>query len=406
VCGNGALIACLAETSLTEVGLAEAINAVVEDITGVPGRTSDRWVRMLLRGSIRWPHHQHRRALEIILGRPLNELGLRPRVRTTSPDCVEIPIVSSRIRLGASDVARLREPFDTLVRNADQYGAQTLAPRAAQYATSIQNMMRDAVVSQRIERRLYVLIGDYLAAAGWFALDAGGHMPAQRYLDTALRVAGVARDQSLLAYVWSVTEKRLRHCGEFGQALAVAKTGLASTAARRNCRTRATFHALMAINLSRRGEKAQARRSLGRAFDAFHDAIDFEPPGRWFFTDSGFVNAAGASVSLTLGQLSEAERYGQRAVEGTRMSQTRNQAMRQLSLANIYVEMRELEYACANATSVLTLVQQLRSRRLTYRLQPMRNLLTKWYTVPVVRDWNARYDQWVQQVKTGYLGHG
>jgi tetratricopeptide (TPR) repeat protein len=267
-------------------------------------------------------------------------------------------------------------------------------------------MMRDAVVSQRIERGLYVLIGDYLAASGWFALDADDNMSAQRYLDTALRAAGVAHDQSLQAYVWSVTEKRARHCGEFGEALAVAKTGLASTAARRNCWARAAFHALVAINLSKRGEKAQAHRSLGRAFDAFDSANTNEPPGRWFFANNGFMNAAGASVSLTLGRLSEAERYGQRALEDTPMSQTRNHAMRQLSLANIYVKMGELEHACAHATSVLALARRLHSRRLTHRLQRMHNVFTKWRSTPAVRDWNARYDQWAQQIKTGYSDNG
>jgi hypothetical protein len=55
--------ALLAETGLTEVALAEAVNTVVEDVMGTPDRASDRCVRMLLHGSIRWPHRHHRKAL-------------------------------------------------------------------------------------------------------------------------------------------------------------------------------------------------------------------------------------------------------------------------------------------------------------------------------------------------------
>jgi hypothetical protein len=73
-----------------------------------------------------------------------------------------------------------------------------------------------------------------------------------------------------------------------------------------------------------------------------------DPAERWSFANHGFVAACGASVSLALGQLQQAERYGQQALEATRTSQTRNYAMRRLSLARIYLDMREL--VCRNQT--------------------------------------------------------
>jgi tetratricopeptide (TPR) repeat protein len=108
------------------------------------------------------------------------------------------------------------------------------------------------------------------------------------------------------------------------------------------------------MNLSRRGEAGQAQRSLGRAFDDLNSATTVEPAERWSFVNPSFVAACGASVSLTLGQLQQAEHYGQQAMEATRTDQTRNYAMRRLSLARIYLEMGELDAACAHASSVLT----------------------------------------------------
>src|SRR5262249_34565739 len=113
----------------------------------------------------------------------------------------------------------------------------------------------------------------------------------------------------------------------------------------------------------------------------------------------GFIAASGASVSLALGQLQRAERYGHQALEATRSSHTLNYAMRQLSLARIYVEMEELEAACVHASSVLALAQQLESRRLANRLGRMRKLFDPWHTVSVVRDWNAQYYQCVRQTR-------
>lgn len=339
---NTVLAAYLAETGLTQAGLADAVNAVVEDLTGIPGRASDRWVRMLVDGSIRWPRNHYRQALKIVLQAPIDELGFQCPIDAVSASHAAPPATASQTRLSNADVERLREPLDHLVASADDCGAATLAPQAAEHATACQDMLRNAVVSERIERAMYVLIGDYWAAAGWFALDSGDPLSAQRYLDAGLRAAGIARDGSLQAYVWSVTEKCARLRGDHGQALAVARTGLASTTARRDLRVRGTFHALAAMNLSQRGESGPAQRSLDRAFDALGSVTTAQPAGRWSFASTGFVAASGASVSLTLGQLQHAERYGQQALETTRTSQTCNYAMRRLSLARIYLEMREL----------------------------------------------------------------
>jgi tetratricopeptide (TPR) repeat protein len=272
-------------------------------------------------------------------------------------------------------------------------------PQAARHATVCQDMLRDAVVSERVERAMYVLIGDYLAAAGWFALDSRDLQAADRHLDAGLRAAGIAREGFLQAYVWSVAEKCARLRGDYGHALAVARTGLASATARRDSRVRGAFHALTAVNLSRRGEAGQAQRSLGRALDALGSVTAAEPSERWSFANLGFVAASGASVSLALGQLQQAERYGHQALKATRSSHVLTYAMRQLSLARIYIEMGELEAACLHASSVLALAPQLESHRLTDQLGRMQELLTRWRNTSLVRDWNTQHNQCVQQTR-------
>ncbi|MGH3426829.1 MAG: hypothetical protein ACRDQZ_04575, partial [Mycobacteriales bacterium] len=232
------------------------------------------------------------------------------------------------------------------------------------------------------------------------ALDSGDPLSAQRHLDAGLRTACIAREGSLQAYVWSVTEKRARLRGDYGHALAVARTGLASATSRRDLRVRGAFHALTAMNLSRRGEAGQAQRSLGRAVDALGSVTTAGPAGRWSFANPGFVAACGASISLALGRLQQAEHYGQQAIEATRTNQTRNYATRRLSLARIYLEMGELDAACAHASSVLALAQQLRSHHLVNRLRHMHKLLDRWHTASVVRDWNAQYNQCVWQTRS------
>lgn len=123
---NTVLAAYLAETGLTQAGLADAVNAVVEDLTGIPGRASDRWVRMLVDGSIRWPRHHYRQALEIVLQARMDELGFRCPVDAVSANHA-VSSATAQMRLSTADVVRLGAPLDRLVASADGCGAATLA---------------------------------------------------------------------------------------------------------------------------------------------------------------------------------------------------------------------------------------------------------------------------------------
>jgi tetratricopeptide (TPR) repeat protein len=387
------------EEIILSVRACEYLTLLSEELTGTPGRASARWVRMLVDGSIRWPRQHYRQALEIVLQASIHELGFQGPQGAVPDDHAASPTTAFQTRLRIADMARLREPLDHLVASADRCGAATLAPQAARHATVCQDILRDAVASERVERAMYVLMGDYLAAAGWFALDSRDLPSAQRHLDAGLRAAGIAREGSLRAYVWSVTEKCARLRGDYGHALAVARTGLASATARRDSRVCGAFHALTAINLSRRGEAGQAQRSLGRAFDAICNVTAADPAERWTYASPGYVASSGASVSLALGQLKHAERYGHQALETTRAGHTRNYALRRLSLARIYLEMRDLDAACAHASSVLTLAGRLRSHHLIDRLERMRKLLDPWHAVSVVHDWNDQYNQFLWRTR-------
>ena len=136
---NTVLAAYLAETGLTQAGLADAVNAVVEDLTGISGRASDRWVRMLVDGSIRWPRHHYRQALEIVLQARMDELGFQCPVDAVSANHA-VSSATAQMRLSTADVVRLGAPLDRLVASADGCGAATLAPQAARHASVCQDM--------------------------------------------------------------------------------------------------------------------------------------------------------------------------------------------------------------------------------------------------------------------------
>jgi hypothetical protein len=82
---NAALAARIAELGLTERELADRINDAERDATGVAGKATDRYVRLLLDGTVRWPWLSRRQALEQVLGRAILELGSSPGPDADTP---------------------------------------------------------------------------------------------------------------------------------------------------------------------------------------------------------------------------------------------------------------------------------------------------------------------------------
>jgi hypothetical protein len=85
---NAALAARIAELGYTERELAAMLNDAVEKTTGARSGATDRYIRLLLTGGIRWPWPATRDALEQVLGQSMRELGFVPRGKrgfATSP---------------------------------------------------------------------------------------------------------------------------------------------------------------------------------------------------------------------------------------------------------------------------------------------------------------------------------
>lgn len=212
---NTALAAAMAEYGLTRAALADAVNAALHR-SGNAGLTSERWVYYLLDGSVLWPTRTHRQALEEVFAVPAERLGFVPPggTRPVPPPArgqatrrltlgvssdgtgghndvdrrkflllagagtgagaftLALPALHAQTRLGMSDVEAMRAPLRQLVALDARRGGAELAPAAEAAAARIHEALKRCTASDRVRRAGYSLAGEYLAGAGWFAIDA------------------------------------------------------------------------------------------------------------------------------------------------------------------------------------------------------------------------------------------
>jgi tetratricopeptide (TPR) repeat protein len=437
---NAALAARIAELGLTEQELSDLLNDAIELATGKRGRSTDRYVRLLLDGSIRWPWPVNRRALEQVLGRSILELGFVPRGRSSLGGAagngtaaggaardgtasaadlatqeatmerrevlgiaagvsisIVVPALPEQGRIGFTDVERLRAPLAELVAIDQRLGGVAMAPVCVRQAERMLDAVRRFDTSDRVERALFALAGEYLAAAGWACVDAVELDEAAHHLDRALRAAHTAQDPMLQAKVTNLVAMRSREAGEYAYAHIMSKSGLTTTAARVNPRVNALFHARVAHGYGYRGELGMAQRSLGRARDALAKVTPETPTPPWLhFFDQAELAALAALTYQALGRYPQASEQGELATSEVLPDHVRNRTLYTLGLADSLLSEREVERAAAHATAGLELAGGLREGvrrgRVARRLRQLRGRFGQWPDVPEARAWAAAYD--------------
>ncbi len=450
---NAVLAARITELGLTRQQVSDMLNDAVEKATGTPGRSTDRYVRLLTEGTIRWPWLITRQALEQVLDRSILELGFIPpagaRIRpdgSHNPACdadpssgngrlngqhvqddhpinppqwtrtqlcellggvagtpisITVPAVPEQGRIGVSDVERLRVPLAELAVVDQRFGGVGMAATCLRLADQVQAAIRRCTASDRTQRALYTTAGEYLAAATWASIDACDLGQASHHLDQALRTAHTVSDPMLHAQVTNLLVIRSRAAGDHTHAHIVAGAGQAGTAARINPRVNALFHARLAYGHAHRGERGMAQRELGRARDALARATAGTPTPAWlsFFNQAELAAQAAAAHQL-LGRYRQAAHHAAIAVRDVPPGHQRNKTLYTCTLAEALLGQREVEHAAAQATAALDLAATLRDGlhhgRTAHRLHHLRELLSQWPDIPEAREWITSYDQATQ----------
>ncbi|WP_431984122.1 XRE family transcriptional regulator [Streptomyces qinglanensis] len=414
--GNFRLGVAMKEHGFTQVELAAAVNA---ELRAADERDSvgERTVRTWLTGKSSWPHRAKRQALEAVFRCSIEHLGFYPPGAPPPPQedpdmfrrtfltdvggaaaAVTAPRASEACarprRVGSADVSRLRNHMANLIALDAERGGHTALEQTALAGASETLGLTKQSATQRVRNRLYSLAADFTATAAWSLIDAGKLDGAEKHLDKALRLAGMAEDSDMAMQTWNLRAMLARQRKDYPQAVAVAQAAQSTPIARRSPLHASLAHARTAVGLAHVNNRRGALHSLGRAEDALSKNPQAAPQPSWIsFYGPAELHALTAVVRDVIGEPADAEAASHQALSALPTSYRRNRAQTTARLALAQLHQGEVERACETGSQVFAIMSGAplpgRMRRMLGDFQ--RELMTRASSARIAQEWTDRH---------------
>ncbi|MDX3233790.1 transcriptional regulator [Streptomyces sp. ME19-01-6] len=355
------------EYGFSHEDLAEEVNRAAAELSGKPGRCTDRHVRRWVSGEVRWPWPAYLRPLTEIFGRTPQQMGFVPRgassalpptarCRVPAPDArkdgvepvqrrsfiaaslaaaLGVDQLPRRGRLGVSDVARIQRTITRLDAHFNGLGGGAVIDVATDYLTRLQHASDHCAYGEQVERELHRAVADVAACAGWSAHDCGRHNLAAQLRNTTLQAALLARDSVSVTRAWSDLAAQADHAGRPAEAARINRTALTERHLREHPLITALLHARLADYLAQTGDSARMGRHLAaaeRVYDRAHPAA----AASWLaFLTPAELSGLGAIAHQSAGQYARAEQHAGQALGLLAPRFTRNRAYCTVLLAEL-----------------------------------------------------------------------
>ncbi|MFB6815335.1 helix-turn-helix domain-containing protein [Streptomyces sp. NPDC056347] len=356
---------------VTQDELARRMNVALEALGGKPGDVSARTVRNLLNGSTRRPIGRTCAALEAVFGCPVSALGFDPPRTAAQAEgpvhrrtflvaatgtVVAASAAAGASRLGQPDADRFHQEYTELLRGDRLGGARRVENQAAELAARVQSSLVGDGASGRVRRRMYRLASNARCLAAFAAIDASAPQRARAHLDTALTLAGLARDSEAMYRVWDhlmlASSQRENHA----EAAAGAEVMKRSSVARRDPLHASLGHMRQANALARLHQPVESLRALDLAEKAFGRARR-ERSSAWiaFYGPAEFA-ALSSYVWTALGEHERAESCLHRTLAAIPGDMVRDAALYTAHLSLCQARQGEVELACATGRKVYAML--------------------------------------------------
>ncbi|WP_274559271.1 hypothetical protein [Streptomyces spiramyceticus] len=263
-----------------------------------------------------------------------------------------VGVISSRPKVGASDLARLQARFDALVDVDNAGGDMSLESRAAALAEQALDLHRNYSASDRVRSGLYLMAASFTSTAMWAAVDAHHLDEAQRHSERAIALAGLSGDSGIQFRIWSHAAILALQRQDWGEAIAAAAAARSSSITRQDPLFASLAHARSAGVHASAGDRTNALRSLGAAEKAWDRADPREYRPSWMgFYDQAELDGLSAIANLHIGRYAEAEACTHRALAQLRPELRRNRTYYTAQLALAQLLQGDVELACTTAQS-------------------------------------------------------
>jgi transcriptional regulator with XRE-family HTH domain/tetratricopeptide (TPR) repeat protein len=304
------------------------------------------------------------------------------------------PLAPAPDHVGIVDVTRLENITAKLRAMDHQYGGGACRDAVVAQLAWAHQLLR-AQVSDNAARALHLAVSDLHILAGWTSFDVGMVASARRHLYRALEHARYVNEASLVAKALYGLGRVHLHHGWSGQALRLLQLGQVTAQQSGSGRAMAMMQANLAWVHAVMGDNRQALSSIDRARDEYVRAENEEAPPWLVFFDSAELHALRGTALAHLPEPTSQQRS--EAIERFTLSTTlrelpmaRSRAFELTGLSWLLFDEGAVEQAVRIGNEAVDIAEQVRSRRILERFEPLRERVAKRLDDTSVRDLAAR----------------
>ncbi|WP_406740065.1 sporulation protein [Streptomyces atratus] len=306
----------------------------------------------------------------------------QPRPESTSaapPAPVTAPSDISPLRVGHSDVSKLREAAQDARRWDSKYGGgdwrSSMVPECLRVDAA---PLLLGSYSDEVGRALFGAAAELTRLAGWMAFDTGQQEAAQRYYIQALRLARAAADVPLGGYVLASMSLQATYRGFADEGVDLAQAAVERNRGLATARTMSFFRLVEARAHAKANDAAAASSALKAAEGWLERSRDGDRDPSWlgFYSYDRFA-ADAAECHLDLKAPRQVRRFTEQALSRPTEEFVRSHGLRLVVSAVAELESGNLDAACAAGTRAVEVAGRISSARTTeyvrdllHRLEP------------------------------------
>ncbi|MFD9245634.1 MFS transporter [Streptomyces sp. NPDC059556] len=302
------------------------------------------------------------------------------------------PSAGEYVRVGHSDVAKLREAAEDARRWDSKYGGgdwrSSMVPECLRVDAA---PLLLASYSDEVGRALFGATAELTRLAGWMAFDTGQQEAAQRYYIQALRLARAAADVPLGGYVLASMSLQATYRGFADEGVDLAQAALERNRGLATARTMSFFRLVEARAHAKAGDGVAAAAALKSAEGWLERSREGDGDPTWlgFYSYDRFC-ADAAECYSDLKAPREVRRFTEQALSRPTEEFVRSHGLRLVVSAVAELESGNLDAACAAGTRAVEVAGRISSARTTEYVRDLLHRLEPYGDEPRVMELRER----------------
>ncbi|NGO71731.1 sporulation protein [Streptomyces boncukensis] len=300
--------------------------------------------------------------------------------------------ISVPLRVGHSDVSKLREAADEARRWDSKYGGgdwrSSMVPECLRVDAA---PLLLGAYTDEVGRSLFGATAELTRLAGWMAFDTGQQEAAQRYYIQALRLARAAADVPLGGYVLASMSLQATYRGFADEGVDLAQAALERNRGLATARTMSFFQLVEARAHAKANDAQACAASLATAESWLERSRGGDTDPSWLdFYSYDRLAADAAECYRDLKAPRQVRRFTEKALSRPTEEFVRSHGLRLVVSAVAELESGNLDAACAAGTRAVEVAGRISSARTTEYVRDLLNRLEPYGDEPRVAELRER----------------